>query len=426
MLISTPPTSHTEEKALKQSASALTKARTSNKFVQFANALKATALGVLCVIAAGTLIECFLALNHIGEQEYLKVDPLIGFAHLENKIVTDRSEFLGIDRINSHGLSDVEHSISKAPDTERIAILGDSITEAMQVPIKQRFARVLENKLNTDSKQKFDVVNFGIGGFGTGHEYLQFIRDVQIYKPDQLILMYHQGDETENAPDGSKWSLQPSFTLNSQNNPEVRYQEFDNWRKSASAAPLTAFDWARRNSHIWQSLLQMHSTMKNEPLYKRITDLCTKIDKALNKTSAATQLTSDARVKTERQNLLTACDMQEDTRQSPWIADASQQWLLTKKLIGLLSEKCRSENIRLTIAFVPALEKPVSSRVDFSEKISELTKMSKQDGFQTLDLTKDFYSAQQDVTRPIILVAHLSPRGHEMVAEALRRHLLKQ
>jgi lysophospholipase L1-like esterase len=434
MSISMPPLSTTSENSTQQTATTPTQP---SKQKRVAGALSRGLSTAFCLSLMIILIESFLTLNHIGEQEYLKVDPVIGFAHLENKLVTDRSESLGIDKINSSGLSDVEHTLTKAPGTERIAIVGDSITEALQLPVKERFARVLETKLNAASAQNFEVINFGVGGFGTGHEYLQFMRDVRRYQPDQVILMYHQGDETENSPDGSKWSLQPTFTLSAANAPQVRYQEFDTWRKSSSAAPLTFFDWGRRNSHIWQCLLQTHSSLKNEPLYKRVTNLSNKICKGLEKfflaldpyykqTIAAKSSAEEKNINADRQRLLQEADIENDVQTVPSQYDAPRQWLLTKKLVELLNKQCHRNKIKLLIAFVPALEKPVSSRQDFNKKIEELQKLGKIEGFNTVDLSPKFYAAEKETTRPIILLAHLSPRGHELVASEIFSYLSKR
>src|ERR1700687_3491778 len=42
-------------------------------------------------------------------------------------------------KINSQGLRDREHSIAKPPGTFRVAVLGNSYTEAFQVPIEQTY-----------------------------------------------------------------------------------------------------------------------------------------------------------------------------------------------------------------------------------------------------------------------------------------------
>src|SRR4030081_1323031 len=50
-------------------------------------------------------------------------------------------------RINSDGLRDREHAKPKPADTVRIAVLGDSFSEAMHVPIEQTFWSLLEQQL---------------------------------------------------------------------------------------------------------------------------------------------------------------------------------------------------------------------------------------------------------------------------------------
>ena len=49
--------------------------------------------------------------------------------------------------INSAGFRDREHPLAKPPDTIRIAVLGDSFAEAVQVPLELTFWSVLEDEL---------------------------------------------------------------------------------------------------------------------------------------------------------------------------------------------------------------------------------------------------------------------------------------
>ena len=48
-----------------------------------------------------------------------------------------RNEGEAYIKINSAGLRDREHAIAKPPNTVRIAVLGDSMTEALQVPLQR-------------------------------------------------------------------------------------------------------------------------------------------------------------------------------------------------------------------------------------------------------------------------------------------------
>src|SRR5215831_326603 len=54
-------------------------------------------------------------------------------------------------RINSRGFRDRERSYEKAPGTFRIAVLGNSWTEALQVPVEKTYASVLQQLLNENN-----------------------------------------------------------------------------------------------------------------------------------------------------------------------------------------------------------------------------------------------------------------------------------
>ncbi|MBF0459059.1 MAG: SGNH/GDSL hydrolase family protein [Nitrospirae bacterium] len=66
----------------------------------------------------------------------------------------------------------------------RIAVLGDSFVEARQAAEDAHFSAVLRGLLAVD------VLNFGVSGYGTIHEYLQYVRDVRSFKPNVVILFF--------------------------------------------------------------------------------------------------------------------------------------------------------------------------------------------------------------------------------------------
>jgi hypothetical protein len=386
--------------------------------------------GLLFFLPLLLAIEVLLSVNHIGEQEYLKIDPNLGFTHLENKLVTDRTEAFAINHINSHGLIGSEHEFARAADTTRVAVLGDSIVEAIQVPIQLRFTTLLEHQLEARYNRKFEVMNFGTGGFSTGQEYLQFVQSVRAYKPDVVLLVLHQGDEEENGPAGSKWSLRPTFSLNPDGSTAVRWQEFDTWRHSRSADPLSFFDWGRRHSHIWQALLQVYDSVKNDSLFKRIYNaLASANDRVLVWTQS---LSPERRQKLiehklqdlsvldgERQSLCREGFLTEDKGLSPSSYDKMQQWKLELRLLELFNEKCFSDHCKFVVAPFYAVEQPKASQDIFAQHLLTVKAQARQSGFQVVDLTPSIENAPDQKTRPIFLLAHLSPRGHEIVSKAL-------
>jgi len=96
-------------------------------------------------------------------------------------------------RINSDGLRDREHTKAKPADTVRIAVLGDSFSEAMHVPMEQTFWSLLERRLqecNLFPGKRVEVINFGVSGYGTAQELMTLRQKVWDYSPDIVILAF--------------------------------------------------------------------------------------------------------------------------------------------------------------------------------------------------------------------------------------------
>jgi hypothetical protein len=96
-------------------------------------------------------------------------------------------------RINSDGLRDREHAKAKPAGTVRIAVLGDSFSEAMHVPMEQTFWSLLERKLqecNVFPGKQVEVINFGVSGYGTAQELMTLRRKVWDYSPDLVVLAF--------------------------------------------------------------------------------------------------------------------------------------------------------------------------------------------------------------------------------------------
>jgi lysophospholipase L1-like esterase len=94
-------------------------------------------------------------------------------------------------RINSDGLRDREHAKIKPANTVRIAVLGDSFTEAMHVPLEQTYWSLLERRLQECKAfpgKQVEVINFGVSGYGTAQELETLRQKVWDYSPDIVML----------------------------------------------------------------------------------------------------------------------------------------------------------------------------------------------------------------------------------------------
>jgi hypothetical protein len=116
-------------------------------------------------------------------------------------------------KINSQGFRDREHPIAKPPDTFRIAILGDSFAEALQVPLEKTFWSAMERQLPAclvTSKKKIEVLNFGVSGFSTARELILLERRVWPYSPDIVVVLFTPGNDVrDNSRTLTRYAKQP-------------------------------------------------------------------------------------------------------------------------------------------------------------------------------------------------------------------------
>lgn len=97
---------------------------------------------------------------------------------------------------NSRGLNDSEVDLERVPGTPRILVLGDSVTEALQVRRQEGFTERLETMLDAGA----EVINAGHSGFGTDNELLYFETEGAGYHPDVVMLAFNlQNDVAENS-----------------------------------------------------------------------------------------------------------------------------------------------------------------------------------------------------------------------------------
>jgi hypothetical protein len=125
-------------------------------------------------------------------------------------------------RINSSGMRGPDVIAKKPPGTFRIAVLGDSCVEALQVPEEQTFARRLEAELATcpaltsAHDTKIESLNFGVSGYGTAQELLALRTQVAPFQPDLVLLAFYAGNDVRNNEKTlDQEELRPYFELDS-------------------------------------------------------------------------------------------------------------------------------------------------------------------------------------------------------------------
>ncbi len=163
---------------------------------------------VLLGLAFGLLLtEVFLRVIGYSAPLFYGPDNYRGVVLRPNVSGTYQREGRNYVSINSAGLRDREHAIAKPPDTVRIALLGDSYCEALQVPLEQTFWWQLQQKLESCPEfagKHVEIINFGVSGYGAGQQLITLQQKVWQYSPDIVMLLMTTGNDVSDNMRGLK------------------------------------------------------------------------------------------------------------------------------------------------------------------------------------------------------------------------------
>ena len=108
--------------------------------------------------------------------------------------------------INAQGVRDDEPIGPKASNERRIVVLGDSLVMSVQVAFADTFCERLEAKLNAaDSAHRWRVINAGVQGYGPVHEWLFFDAIASAFEPDIVLIGAFAGNDAVEANDTEAW-----------------------------------------------------------------------------------------------------------------------------------------------------------------------------------------------------------------------------
>jgi hypothetical protein len=169
----------------------------------------------LCI--ALVLAELALRLIGFGYPVFYTYDDTVGVALRPGAEGWNRTEGEAFIKISEDGLRDREHSKKKPSNTIRIAVLGDSMAEALQVPMNATFWSVAERRVKeckAFGARDVEVLNFGVSGYGTAQELLTLRHRVSDYAPDIVVLAFYPGNDVRNnSRELEPMKLRPFFRL---------------------------------------------------------------------------------------------------------------------------------------------------------------------------------------------------------------------
>lgn len=347
-------------------------------------------------LAAGiALLEWFLPIAGIGQEEFLQPDTKLGCRHIPGKYVVWRMEGFSRGHLNSVGQRDIEHNLVKTPGTTRVALLGDSSTEGLQVPLSDTYARLLEKQLNeqqltTGGNQKYEVINFACSSYSTGQQREQFRNEVAAYKPDITVLLYNRGDAIENIRQPGKLKVEPRPYFYLDQAGKLQLDDTILAVNKDKLGPSPILDFLRAHSSIYGVLSQTNLALSiNEPLYGKLKNAFDWLCNLGNQSKNVTNI----------------------------IYPEQDAFRVTRSLIMDLHQSCQDNNSKFVLLVFPN----TLGDLQLGFQAKQLLALAKEEEFPALDLTQSFYDTGNPGAQ--FLEFHFSSPGHQVVANQLTKLL---
>jgi vacuolar-type H+-ATPase subunit F/Vma7/lysophospholipase L1-like esterase len=211
-----------------------------------------------------------LGLRLLGMQwpVFHRFDPILATSLLPGAEGRYTSEGDAYVRVSSQGLRDHERALTRPEGGLRIALLGDSYAEALQVSLEDSFASRLERRVSECERAGYngpvEVINFGVSGHGTAQELLMFRHRARAFAPDLVLLLVTTGNDIRNntrALQGA--SRRPYFLMNNDGiELDTSYRERSKWRRMSGPFGQT-IEWLSLNSRIYQLYIHVGRTLRH-------------------------------------------------------------------------------------------------------------------------------------------------------------------
>ena len=407
-------------------------------------------LGPLAAVVVGSLAAVLvfeLLLRAIGYSApiWYRPDPKLGWTLRPHANGWFTQEGRASVRINAAGLRDRDHPVEKPRDVYRIAVLGDSHAEAMQVDVRDAFWAVLEAKLTQCAFKpgmRIEVINFGVSGFGTTQEYLMLQSTAIRYQPDLVLLAFTAGNDVRNnAKRLEPEKVRPFFRLGPHDllTLDASFVEDPQFKSRASYLP----EVLRSLSDRWR-VLQLAHAAKNalaasrQPIDAQASDL------RLGPAALAPRRDAEEEGAWSVTERLLAKEAGQDLAvlAPPRDAEWEAAWSLTDRIIEELSAYAKSHGSRVVLTPI-TLSAQVRPDRRFREQLQErlgvadlfyperrMEALAKRAGIQTISLAREMQRIADaenvyfhGFPNSGIGVGHMNEKGHRVVANIIAREL---
>lgn len=209
--------------------------------------------------------------------------PTLGWLGRPNyQDVITREEYSRPVQFNAYGMYDTDHPLQKPANVFRILWLGDSFAQTLQVAETQTAHQQLENLLNArlgSAERRFEVVNAGVIGWGTGQELVYYREQGRRFQPDVVLLLFFMGNDVDDNLPGHALTIDgfncfaPYFPVcEGRLEPDPWYYVpglEPAWRHCPAAKKwLTGgLSWLQQNSHLFAKIEPLLQSLTPRRLY---------------------------------------------------------------------------------------------------------------------------------------------------------------
>ena len=163
------------------------------------------ALLAASLLFAGVMAEIGLRIAGIAYPIFHRLETLRGWSPQPGLSGVWMTEGDALIENNREGFRDRGHALAKPPSTFRVAVIGDSMSEALAVPREKTYWALLERALAACRGGRVEVMSFSVSGYGTAQQLLTLRHNVLKYAPDLVLLAFFTGNDVwnnERALDG--------------------------------------------------------------------------------------------------------------------------------------------------------------------------------------------------------------------------------
>lgn len=400
-------------------------------------------LALLAAALLFSLAAAEVALRVIGYSypEFYTTDPVVGVALRPGAEGWYRKEGEAYVRVNGRGLRDREHDTAKPADTFRIAVIGDSYAEALQVGEDETFWAVMGRRLQEcgafAAGRRVEVVNFGVSGYGTAQELLTLRERALLYSPDLVLLAFTtNNDVTDNTRALKRTDQVPYFTLRDGRltlDDSFRSTRAYWWRSSAAGR---AAGWLRDHSRVVQLVMHAHAALRTRLKAARTSvDAPAPPPQQQPPTTTATQAGASAPLPGEELGIDNL--VYREPRGAEW----EEAWRVTEALLVAMRDEAQAHGARFLVVTLsngiqvypdPAAREAFARRTGAADLFYpdlRVGAVGQREGFEVLTLAPalqayaDEHRAFLHGFGPQLGNGHWNQLGHKVAGELIAEHL---